>query len=80
MHSLTMYGKTLTEKGIALDKGNRDFSRICKVDDEGRTDRGKIKEISDLSSEFSDNFNSSKPPSYSPENSYQSQEVVNTVR
>ena len=29
----------LTEKGIALDKGNRDFSRICQVHDEGAVDK-----------------------------------------
>ena len=48
--------KTLTERGIALDKGNRDFSRVCKVLDEGTADKVSEKGLGELPVEIHEEY------------------------
>ena len=48
--------KTLTERGIALDKGNRDFSRVCKVLDERTADKVSEKGLGELPVEIHEEY------------------------
>ena len=69
--------QTLSEKGIALDKGTRDFTRVCKVED-NEMDREKGKESESLPGDSHDNFTDyGKSLKRHTEPPY---EVVNTVR
>ena len=72
--------QTLTERGIALDKGNRDFSRVCRVLDEGTVEKVNEKELPNSSADTHVHEDYKDFPKSLGQSTQPPNERVNTVR